>query len=101
MKKCVIIPDSFKGSIDSIEICNLASSKVTQFFPECEVISLPVADGGEGTVDCFLHAMEGERITVRVHGPYMEETESFYGRFGDLAVIEMPPLQDFPWWEIA
>ncbi|MEM1484037.1 glycerate kinase [Oscillospiraceae bacterium PP1C4] len=89
MKKCVIIPDSFKGSLDSIEICNLAAAKVKKFFPDCETVSLPVADGGEGTVESFLNAMKGERIAVSVHGPYMEPTESFYGRFGNLAVIEM------------
>lgn len=96
MKKCVIIPDSFKGSMDAIEICELASMKVKKFFPDCETISLPVADGGEGTVECFLHAMRGERINVRVHGPYMEELESFYGRFGDMAVIEMAAAAGLP-----
>ena len=96
MKKCVIIPDSFKGSMDSIEICELASAKVKKFFPDCEVISLPVADGGEGTVECFLHAMKGEKLTVKVHGPYMEQVESFYGRFGDLAVIEMAAAAGLP-----
>ncbi|HBR03721.1 MAG TPA: glycerate kinase [Ruminiclostridium sp.] len=96
MKKCVIIPDSFKGSLDSIDICELASAKVKKFFPACETISLPVADGGEGTVECFLHAMEGERITVKVHGPYMEEVDSFYGRFGDLSVIEMAAAAGLP-----
>ena len=96
MKKCIIMPDSFKGSLDSIEICELATEKVHKFFPDCEVISLPVADGGEGTVDCFLHAMEGERVTVPVHGPYMEEIEGFYGRFGDLAVVEMAAAASLP-----
>ncbi len=96
MKKCIIMPDSFKGSLDSIEICEIAAEKVHKFFPACETISLPVADGGEGTVECFLHAMKGEKITVNVHGPYMEEIESFYGRFGDLAVIEMAAAASLP-----
>ncbi|NLC90047.1 MAG: glycerate kinase, partial [Clostridiaceae bacterium] len=51
MKKCVIIPDSFKGNISSIEICEIVKSKVLEFFPYCEVVAIPVADGGEGTVD--------------------------------------------------
>ena len=96
MKKCVIIPDSFKGSLDSIEICDLAGAKVKAFFPDCEVVTLPVADGGEGTVECFLHAMPGERVTVQVHGPFMEPVESFYGRFGDLAVVEMAAAAGLP-----
>jgi len=97
MKKCVIIPDSFKGSMDSIEICSLAKEKVLEFFPACEVITLPVADGGEGTVECFLQAMEGgERITASVSGPYREPVESFYGRFGDMAVVEMAAAAGLP-----
>ena len=96
MKKCVIIPDSFKGTMDSIEICNLAKAGVREIFPDCEVVTIPVADGGEGTVDCFLHTMDGKRITTTVHGPYMEEIESFYGSFGDLAVIEMAAAAGLP-----
>lgn len=96
MKKCIVIPDSFKGSLDSIEICELTKGKIQQFFPECEVITLPVADGGEGTVECFLHAMEGVRVCVQVSGPYMEPVNGFYGRFGDLAVVEMAAAAGLP-----
>ena len=96
MKKCVVIPDSFKGSLDSIEICDLASDKVRKFFPDCEVVTLPVADGGEGTVECFLHAMQGEKIAMRVNGPFMKPVDSFYGRFGDLAVVEMAAAAGLP-----
>ena len=96
MKKCVVVPDSFKGSLDSIELCELARAEVEKIFPGCEVLTLPVADGGEGTVECFLHAMPGERVSVRVKGPFLEEIDSFYGRFGDLAVVEMAAAAGLP-----
>ena len=72
MKKCVIAPDSFKGSMTSIEVCQIIKQKVAEFFPGCQTVCLPIADGGEGTVDCFLQAMQGEKIMVPVHGPHME-----------------------------
>ncbi|WP_270739710.1 glycerate kinase [Massilioclostridium coli] len=89
MKKCVIAPDSFKGSMTSIEVCQIIKQKVAEFFPGCQTVCLPIADGGEGTVDCFLQAMQGEKIMVPVHGPHMEDITGFYGRFQDTAIIEM------------
>ena len=68
MKKCVVISDSFKGSISSIDIGNIAKASASKFFPECSVVSIPVADGGEGTVDCFLEALGGERPSRRKRG---------------------------------
>lgn len=89
MDKCIVIPDSFKGSLGSIEICEVAKKSIQKFYPKCEVITLPVADGGEGTVDCFLYAMGGKKVKTVVKGPYMEEVETYYGRVGDTAIIEM------------
>ena len=59
-------------------------------------IGLPVADGGEGTVDCFLEAIGGQRVTVPVTGPWDEPTESFYARIGDTAVVEMAAAAGLP-----
>ena len=59
MKKCIIIPDSFKGTMTSPEVCDIMSAAVKGRFPDCEVIGIPVADGGEGTVDCLLKAKAG------------------------------------------
>ena len=89
MKKCVIIPDSFKGTMSSEEVCEIESRMLSGAFPGCRIISLPIADGGEGTVNCFLHSMDGEKITVKVKDAFGGELESFYGKFGDFAVIEM------------
>ncbi len=96
MKRCIIIPDSFKGSLSSMEICRLAQETIPRFFPDCQVISLPVADGGEGTVDCFLQAMEGEQVEISVHGPYMETVSASYARFGETAIIEMASAAGLP-----
>lgn len=89
MKKCIIIPDSFKGTMSSDEVCQIESKMISGAFPGCRVISLPIADGGEGTVNCFLHSMDGEKITVKVNDAFGGKLEGFYGRFGDFAVIEM------------
>ena len=51
MKKIVLIPDSFKGTLSSTQICEIISDEITQQFPNCEIVSIPVADGGEGSVD--------------------------------------------------
>ncbi len=60
-KKFILIPDSFKGTLSSQRICELVSEKIEKIFHGSEIVSLPVADGGEGTVDCFLAATDGER----------------------------------------
>ncbi|MDR1914300.1 MAG: glycerate kinase [Clostridiales bacterium] len=90
MKKVVLIPDSFKGTMSSSEICGIMESVIRRFYPRIEIIKIPVADGGEGSVDCFLEALGGRRIEATVKGPFFEETESFYGILPDgSAVVEM------------
>jgi glycerate kinase len=74
----------------------MTKASVLKFFPDCEVISLPVADGGEGTVDCFLTALQGKKVYVKVHGPHMESTTAYYGRFGSTAIIEMAQAAGLP-----
>ena len=60
MKKIVLIPDSFKGTLSSKTICEIMESQIKEIFPNASIIKIPVADGGEGSVDCFLSAMGGE-----------------------------------------
>jgi glycerate kinase len=98
MKKAVLIPDSFKGTLSSKQICEILSNKINEYFPDCEVISIPVADGGEGSVDCFLSALGGEKLSVTVKNPYFEDMESFYGLIdgGKTAVIEMASCAGLP-----
>lgn len=96
MKKCIIIPDSFKGTMSSIEICEIMSTKVKDHYPDCETITIPVADGGEGTVDCFLHAIHAKKIPVKISGPYNEPLEGYYARQGNTAIIEMAQACGLP-----
>lgn len=97
MKKFVLIPDSFKGTMSSTEICNIMREQILRFYPDSKVVSIPVADGGEGSVDCFLSALGGKKVNCTVSGPYFEKINSFYGMLdGDTAVIEMAASAGLP-----
>ena len=98
MKRIVTVPDSFKGTLSSKEICDIIRERVGVHFPDAELVSLPVADGGEGSVDCFLSATRGELIKCRAENPFFEQIESFYGLIneGKTAVIEMAACAGLP-----
>ena len=95
--KLLFASDSFKGSLTSEKTVELLSRAAGEVFGECECSGVPVADGGEGTVEAVIAAEQGEHVTLKVHGPLMEETDSFYGIFdGDKAVIEMAAASGLP-----
>lgn len=96
--KLILIPDSFKGTLSSAEICNILKETALNHFPEAETVSIPVADGGEGSVDAFLTALGGEKIEVPVKNPYMEDMISYYGLIeeGHTAVVEMASCAGLP-----
>jgi glycerate kinase len=98
MPRFILVPDSFKGSLASSEICATMSKALRNQFPNAEIISIPVADGGEGTVDAFLAACGGEKVFLTVKGPFMEDMQSFYGLIegGRTAVIEMAACAGLP-----
>jgi glycerate kinase len=96
MEKIVVVSDSFKGTLSSLEICRLARQAVSAVFPACRVDTVPVADGGEGTVDCFVEAIGAERVSVPVTGPFGEPLEAAYARKGTLAVLEMAAAAGLP-----
>ena len=98
MRKVILVPDSFKGTMSSVEICRIMADAVHTHDPEAEVVALPVADGGEGSVDAFLAAAGGERIPVEVTGPFPgERTTAHYGRLDETtAVIEMAATAGLP-----
>jgi glycerate kinase len=96
MKKIVVIPDSFKGTISSMEICRIAATIIKKYYPACEVITVPVADGGEGTVACFSEMLKGESVRVTVSGPYGEDVAATYLRSGKTAIIEMASAAGLP-----
>ncbi|MFI3129311.1 MAG: glycerate kinase [Bacillota bacterium] len=97
-KKFVLIPDSFKGTMSSGEICDIMENAVKVHFEDAEIVKIPVADGGEGSVDCFLEAMGGEKIYANVKGPYLEDVTAYYGIIenGKTAVIEMAQAAGLP-----
>ena len=78
-KNFLIVPDSFKGTMSAIDVCRIMAETLQERFPEVHIDTIPMADGGEGTVDAFLAANPGERITCEVCGPYREPVEGFYG----------------------
>ena len=95
--KLLFASDSFKGSLTSEKTVELLQRAAREVFGACECSGVPVADGGEGTVEAVITAEQGEQVTVKVHGPLMEETESFYGIFDqDKAVIEMAAASGLP-----
>lgn len=96
MKKCVIMPDSFKGTLSSIEACDIIAARIKVFYPDCTTVTVPVADGGEGTVDCFIQALQAERVTLTVSGPYFEPLQASYARRGQTAIIEMAQTAGLP-----
>lgn len=96
MRKCIVISDSFKGTLSSREICDIARQTIPKFFPCCKVITVPVADGGEGTVDCLIEAIGAKPVEVSVSGPYRENITAVYARKEKLAVIEMASAAGLP-----
>ena len=96
MKKIVIIPDSFKGTISSQEAGRIIEEEAKKRWPDVETVRMEIADGGEGSVDAFLSVLDGEKKQVKVRGPYGEQVESFYGKIKETAVIEMAAAAGLP-----
>jgi len=97
MKKIVLVPDSFKGTMTSAEVCGIMGAAVRAVLPEAEVVALPVADGGEGSAAAFLSALGGSREELTVTGPDGEPVAAFFGLLPDgTAVIEMAAAAGLP-----
>ncbi len=96
--KFIFAPDSFKGSLSALESCDILERVTARIFPGTETVSVPVADGGEGTVDALLRAMGGERIQTRVTGPLFEPETAEWGLLADgTAVMEMAQASGLPY----
>jgi len=89
--KIVIAPDSFKGSLTNIEVAGAIELGIKEVFPEAEIIKIPMADGGEGTVQCLVNATSGKVLQEEVINPLGKKISASYGILGDrnTAVIEM------------
>ena len=97
LRKIIVVPDSFKGGLSSKIFCEIAEKAIRDLYPAAKVVSVPIADGGEGTVDAFLASAGGEKVIATVKNPFFEEMESFYGVLPDkTAVIEMAACAGLP-----
>ncbi|EOX3348748.1 glycerate kinase [Vibrio cholerae] len=89
--KVVIAPDSFKESLTAKQACDSIQSGLARVWHDAKFVAIPVADGGEGTVQSLVDATQGRLVEVKVMGPQGKRVEAFYGMLGDnqTAVIEM------------
>ncbi|WP_434639063.1 glycerate kinase [Klebsiella sp. I138] len=89
--KIVIAPDSYKESLSALDVASAIEAGFQEVYPEAEYVKLPVADGGEGTVEAMVAATQGRLVQVTVTGPLGKPVNAFYGLSGDerCAFIEM------------
>jgi len=89
--KIVIAPDSFKESLSALEAASAIEAGFREIFPDAAYVKVPVADGGEGTVEAMVAATGGHQVVLQATGPLGRPVEAFYGLSGDesTAVIEM------------
>ena len=94
----VVAPDSFKGSLTSKNFCDTAEDALLERFPGLTVYKVPMADGGEGTVEALILATGGKKQSCWVTGPLFDKTMAAYGIMGDgkTAVIEMSSAAGLP-----
>ena len=96
--RIVVAPDSFKGSLTAREVCDAAREGILRAMPDADVIAVPMADGGEGTVQSLVDATGGRFVTKRVFGPLGAPVDARFGILGDgeTAVIEMAAASGLP-----
>ena len=97
MGRFLLLPDSFKGTLSAGEICDVMTQAIRTHLPHGVITAIPVADGGEGTVDCFVRAVGAEKVPCTVTGPLGRPVEAFYGRLdAETAVVEMAAAAGLP-----
>jgi len=104
MKTFVLAPDSFKESMTAEQACQAMQHGILQVFPDANCITVPMADGGEGTVDALISSLKGERVTCRVTGPLASQSiETYFGLVdaGQTVVIEMAKANGIHLLEVA
>jgi len=96
--RVVIAPQSFKGSADAVAVAAAIARGFRRILPDAQLDELPLADGGEGTVQALVRATKGRIRTVRVHDPLLREIDADWGMFGDglTAVVEMAAASGLP-----
>ncbi len=96
--KIVIAPDSFKENLTSLEVASEIETGLKRVWPDAEYVKVPMADGGEGTVQSLVDATGGQIIKCEVTGPLGDKVQASYGLLGDatIAVIEMAEASGLP-----
>ena len=92
--KIIVAPQSFKGSLSAKEASNIISQSVSEIFPEAEIVQIPIADGGDGTLETIIDATDGQLKTTNVTGPLNDNINAQWGLFEaadskKTAIIEM------------
>lgn len=88
--KMIFAPDSFKGSLSSKQIIEVLKVAAFKMYPECEIVGIPMADGGEGTIEAIISSRNGEYKYMKVKNTLGEDINSMYGIFDkDSVIIEM------------
>ena len=97
-KKIVVASDSFKGSLTSLEVADSVQKAVCEVFPECDVVKVNVADGGEGTMDALQQTLGGTRVNLTVSDPLGRPVDAYYVILDDgvTAVLEMSAASGLP-----
>ncbi|WP_319371826.1 glycerate kinase [uncultured Ilyobacter sp.] len=95
--KVVIAIDSFKGSLSSLELGRLIERGIKKIYKNADVKKVPIADGGEGTVEALVEGTKGKFVNIKVHDPLMRLIDARYGIMGNnVAVIEMAEASGLP-----
>ena len=96
--KVVIAIDSFKGSLSSNELANFVENGIKKVYSKVDIIKVPIADGGEGTVESLVNGTNGHFVEISVASPLLIPIKSQYGILGDgkTAIIEMATASGLP-----
>ena len=96
--KVIVAPDSFKGSLSAEQFCEVCERTIKSIRPDAEIISLPLADGGEGTAECFKRAVNCKSADFYVKNALFEEIDApiLFFDDGKTALIETAKVNGLP-----
>lgn len=89
MKKFVIAPDKFKGSLSAAKVCDAVGQGILKRLPDAQILKLPLADGGEGSLDALENTLHFKRVHLRVSNPLFKPIKAYYGLSSTEAYIEL------------
>ena len=94
--RVLVAPDSFKGSMSAVEVCDITRRALEASLDECQVDCIPVADGGEGTLDSFVFACGATLFSAKVTAPDYRRVDAEFAVMSDTAIIEMAQASGLP-----